>query len=64
MKLSPRVGRMRAMNVYLHGIGGDDLDAAFEWLGLAAERDELIAILHRPPELQDWTSASPTGART
>ncbi len=40
-----------------------DLVAAFEWLGLMAERDELNSILRRPPELQDWATASRTATR-
>jgi type I restriction enzyme M protein len=50
MELSPKVGRMCAMNLYLHGIGGDRVVVHTGHDSLAAPwRDEYSLILANPP---------------
>ena len=50
MELSPKVGRMCAMNLYLHGIGGEQVVVHTGHDSLAAPwRDEYSLILANPP---------------
>ena len=50
MELSPKVGRMCAMNVYLHGIGGENTVVHTGHDSLAAPwRDEYSMVLANPP---------------
>ncbi len=50
MELSPKVGRMCAMNVYLHGIGGDDTVVHTGHDSLSAPwRREYSMVLANPP---------------
>jgi type I restriction enzyme M protein len=50
MELSPKVGRMCAMNVYLHGIGGDQVVVHTGHDSLsAAWKDEYSMVLANPP---------------
>ena len=50
MELSPKVGRMCAMNVYLHGIGGDHTVVQTGHDSLAAPwNDEYSMVLANPP---------------
>jgi type I restriction enzyme M protein len=51
MELSPKVGRMCAMNVYLHGIGGEEKVVVHTGLdSLAAPwKDEFSMVLTNPP---------------
>ena len=53
MELSPKVGRMCAMNAYLHGIGGEGADEVVVHTGhdslAAAWPDEYSVVLANPP---------------
>ena len=50
MELSPKVGRMCAMNLYLHGIGGDNVAIHAGHDSLAASwGDEFSMVLTNPP---------------